>query len=143
MGGVFVAVAAGRPLWLGLNLTTMAALFLCGVASGACLSASGGLDRLDAYAAGRVGPTVALGVVSVVSFPAAAALYVALGVAQRGFNTSTNRLLSAVAAVVVVLAGASLIGNSGSEPIRVLLWGGNLAYLGALSGWAVADGVKR
>ena len=59
-------------------------LFLGGVAAGACLAAGNLLDRLDALAAGRLGPTVALGLVALASFPAAAALYAVLGPPPAG-----------------------------------------------------------
>ena len=139
--GTLVATTPGEPAVLGLSVAVLSALFVCGLAVGACLSVAGGLDRLDAYS-GRVGPTVALGLVSVVSFPVAMVLYVALGLLQRGFSASTTRLFAAVAVFVTGLAIATTIGDSGSDPLSVLLWGGNLACLGALCGWAVADGLR-
>ncbi len=125
------------------SIGLVAMLFLGGVASGACLAVGDLLDRLDAYAAGRLGPTVALGLIALVSFPAAAILYVLLGLLQRGFNLTTSRLLAAVASVVLLLAVASALSSAQAPLVSVLLWGGNLAYLGALCGWAVADSLRR
>lgn len=125
------------------SVNLVGALFLCGLATGASLAAGRGLDRLEAYAAGRMGPTVALGIVSVFSFPAAVLLYVILGAIQRGFNVTTNRLMMGVGAVVLVLAAAAAASRVGTDFVSVLMWGGNLVYLGALCGWAVADSLGR
>ncbi|RYG22993.1 hypothetical protein EON82_15415 [bacterium] len=148
LAAVFLVWSPERPVFSGLDIVAtwtvglVAMLFLCGVFAGACLSVGEGLDRLDAYAAGRIGPTVALGLVSVVSFPAAVVLYLLLGLIQRGFNLSTTRLMVAVAVAVAFLAGGAALGRGGIEPFSVLLWGGNLAYLGGLCGWAVADSLR-
>jgi hypothetical protein len=149
LAAVFIVLSPERPVFGGLEVVKswtvglVAMLFLCGVAAGACLSVGEGLDRLDAYAAGRIGPTVALGLVSVVSFPAAAVLYLLLGLAQRGFNLSTTRLMIAIAVAVAFLAGGAALGRTGIQPLSVALWGGNLAYLGGLCGWAVADSLRH
>jgi curved DNA-binding protein CbpA len=148
LAAIFIVLSPEKPVFGGLGIVAswtvglVAMLFLCGVAAGASLSVGDGLDRLDAYATGRIGPTVALGLVSIVSFPAAAVLYFLLGVAQRGFNLSTTRLMSAIGAAVATLAGGAALGHS-INPVSVLLWGGNLAYLGGLCGWAVADSLRR
>ena len=143
LAAVFVVLSPERPALFGFTVGMLSMLFLGGVVAGATLSAAGGLDRIDAYAAGRIGPTVALGLVSVVSFPAATALYVLLGLIQKGFSASTTRLFLAVAGLVLVLSLGASLSHTGTSPTGVLLWGGNLAYLGALVGWAVADGLRR
>lgn len=148
LAAVFIVLSPEKPVFQGLapvaswTVGVVAMLFLTGVAAGACLAVGGGLDRLDAYAAGRLAPTVALGLVSIVSFPAAVLLYVLLGAAQRGFNLTTTRLMAGVGLMVAFLAGGAALSGSGIAPVSVLLWGGNLAFLGALCGWAVADGVR-
>lgn len=145
---VFLALSPERAAFDGLGpiatwtVGLVAMLFLGGLATGACLSAGGGLDRLEAYASGRLGPTVALGTVAVFSFPVAILLYAALGAAQRGFNVTTTRLMGGVGVVVVVLTVASALAHTGIDPASVLLFGGNLGYLGALCGWAVADSLR-
>ena len=143
MAAIFVVGSPERPVFFGFTVGMLAMLFLGGVVAGATLSAAGGLDRIDAYAAGRIGPTVALGLVSVVSFPAAALVYLLLGFVQRGFSASTTRLFLSVTALVGILSLGAALSRSGMSPVGVLLWGGNLAYLGALVGWAVADGLRR
>ena len=132
--------AGGLPLGWTVGLVSM--LFVGGVTGGASLAAGNLLDRLDALAAGRLGPTVALGLVALVSFPAAAALYVILGLIQRAFSLTTTRLLAGVAGIVALFAGAAALGPAHVPILGTLLWGGNLAYLGALCGWAVADGLR-
>ena len=143
LAAVFVVLSPERPALFGFTVGMLSMLFLGGVVAGATLSAAGGLDRIDAYAAGRIGPTVALGLVSVVSFPAATALYVLLGLIQKGFSASTTRLFLSVTALVGILGLGAALSRSGMSPVGVLLWGGNLAYLGALVGWTVADGLRR
>lgn len=128
---------------LGWTVGLLSMLFLGGVSIGACLAAGNLLDRLDALAAGRLGPTVALGLVALVSFPAAAALYAVLGLLQRAFSLTTTRLIASVAGMVALFALAAAIGPAHVPIVGTLLWGGNLAYLGALCGWAVADSLRR
>ena len=148
LAAIFVVLSPEKPVFGGLSIVAswtvglVAMLFLCGVAAGSALSVGDGLDRLDAYATGRMGPTVALGLVSVVSFPAAAVLYLLLGIAQRGFNLSTTRLMVAIGVAVALLAVGAALGGT-IKPLSVLLWGGNLAYLGGLCGWAVADSLRH
>ena len=142
--GVFLLFSPESPdLPLGWTVGHVAMLFVGGVLTGACLAMGGLLDRLDAHAAGRLGPTVALGLVAIASFPAAMALYGLLGLLQRGFSLTTTRLALAVAGLVAVLALASTLGPAHVPLATTLLWGGNLAYLGALGGWAVADSLRR
>jgi hypothetical protein len=76
-----------------------------------------------------------------VNFWAAAALYVVLGAAQRAFNFSTTRLLVGVATAVMVLTIAAKI-SPAIDAGQVLVWGGNVAYLGALVGWMVSDAFR-
>jgi tetratricopeptide (TPR) repeat protein len=148
LAALFVAVSPERPVLQGFGpvaswtIGLVSMLFVVGVATGACLSIGNALDRLDSYASGHVAPTVALGIVSLVSFPAAALFYLALGVAQRGFNASTTRLMVGVALGVATLSIGAGLSGAHIDPLSVLLWGGNLAYLGALCGWAVTDGLK-
>ncbi|HEY0866573.1 MAG TPA: DnaJ domain-containing protein [Fimbriimonas sp.] len=126
------------------TLGLLVLLFLCGVITGACLSIGNYLDRFEAAtttATGRSGPTVVLGLVAIVNFWAAALIYILIGLVQRAFNYSTTRLVGSTALVVVILAaGASM--DDAIDPMQVLLWGGNLTYLGALVGWLVADAFR-
>ena len=91
---------------------------------------------------GRMSPTVALGFIAAINFWAALLLYGVIGLAQQGFNYSTSRVVSAVAGITLVMTLAA--GLSGTlEGLQVLLWGGNVVYMGALGGWMVADAFRR
>lgn len=147
---VFVAMSTERPGGLAAfgplhtwTIGLLVMLFVCGVAVGACLSMGGLLDRLEAFSQGRLAPTVALGLVSLVSFPAAAAIYGVLGAVQRAFNVTTTRMMTGVGATVVVLALAATLSQAHTDLVSVLAFGGNLAYIGSLCGWAVADSLRR
>jgi tetratricopeptide (TPR) repeat protein len=116
-------------------------LFLCGIGVGATLAMGNLLDRFQAMtttATGRASPAVALGLVAIANFWAAVALYLLLGMFQRAFNFSTTRTVAGVALATAVIAFAGGVGGH-IQPAQVLLWGGNLVYLGALAGWLVAD----
>lgn len=126
-----------------LGLVVM--LFLCGVTMGACLTLAGYLDRFWAVrgaAVMRYPPSLVLGLVALVNFWAAVALYLGVGASQNAFNPSTSRLVGAVAVVTAMLSLASGLSRE-INPIEVLTWGGNVAYLGALCGWMVVDGFRE
>ncbi|MCX7800203.1 MAG: DnaJ domain-containing protein [Fimbriimonadales bacterium] len=115
--------------------------FLSGVAIGASLLVGGFLDRFQSTVTttvGRLSPNLALASVAVVNFWLAAVLYAALGLSQGAFNRSTSRLVGAVAAATVFLALAASVAGGGLGS-QMLLWGGNLVYIGAVCGWMVAD----
>ncbi|HRI44811.1 MAG TPA: DnaJ domain-containing protein [Fimbriimonadaceae bacterium] len=126
-----------------LGLVVM--LFLCGVTMGACLTLAGYLDRFWAVrgaAVMRYPPSLVLGLVALVNFWAAVALYLGVGASQNAFNPSTSRLVGAVAIVTGILALACGISHE-IKPMETLTWGGNVAYLGALCGWMVVDGFRE
>lgn len=126
------------------TLGLVVVLFISGVTVGASLSSGRLLDRFDSFttnALGRVAPSLALAPVALVNFWAAAALYVLLGLAQRSFAYSISRVLAAVAAVTL-MATLGAVASGRIEPMQVFLWGGNIAYFGALCGWMVADSMK-
>jgi hypothetical protein len=79
----------------------------------------------------------------VVNFWAAALLYAVVTVSQRGFTVSHLRFMIAIAVTTLIMAGAAAISIAKFDPLQVLLWGGNLAYLGGICGWMVADSFKR
>lgn len=158
IGGLLVLVAAAyvaltretalMPNVEFLSTFTLGAivmLFLSGVVLGASLSAANVVDRFVSIASnalGRPTPTLALATVAAVSFPAAAGLYLGLGLVQKGFNLSTSRMIIAVAGVLVLFTLAAGLSPALSAG-QVALWGGNLIYLGAIAGWTVADSLKR
>lgn len=146
----YVALSREKPLmptfgpistWT-LGLVVM--LFLAGVSIGASLSLGRMLDRFEALAltaTGRISPTLALGTIALINFWAAAGLYVLIGITQDSFNFSTSRIMGSVLGIVLTFAAAA--GLSGQvEPTQVLLWGGNLAYAGAICGWMATDSLR-
>ncbi len=150
-GSCYMALANERPMLpkVGLidtlTLGTVVMLFLIGVAIGAAFSVGGVIDRFSSVsfsASGRLSPTVALASVAVVSFWAAVALYATLAMAQRTTNVSVTRLVCATVGAVLLATLAALM-SPVLNPFQVLLWGGNLAYVGAVCGWMTADALRR
>jgi len=118
-------------------------LFLCGVTAGASLSVGNLIDRVDAFSTRRIAPAVAMALIAIVSFPAAAVLYGLVGLIQKSFNITTTRIVLSIAAITACLALAGFLAPAASSVPQTMLWGGNLAYLGAICGWSFADGLRR
>ncbi len=142
---VYMALAKERAsLPGGFTLGAVVMLFLCGVATGASFTWGGLLDRFasdSVSSSGRVSPTTALASVAVVSFWAAVALYAVMGLTQRTLSYSTTRLITATVGVIslaFLAAQASTVLN----PVNVLVWGGNLVYLGGICGWMTTDALR-
>src|SRR5579871_572616 len=151
LSSCYVILSNESPLMPGFKLLSswtfglMVMLFLCGVSLGATFSMGHLLDRFSTVTTstiGRLSPSIAIAFVAVANFWAAALMYVAMGVAQGGFNFSTSRLVGSVAGATVLLSLASGL-SSGPNGWQTFLWGGNLIYLGALCGWMVADSFRR
>jgi hypothetical protein len=85
---------------------------------------------------------VRLGLIAVVSFPIACVIYGIFGLLQRSFSVTNSRMMGTVATATGVLAIAAIGSPGGIAPLSVLVWGGNLVYLGALMGWAVSDSLR-
>ncbi len=150
LSGIYLALSKETvlfpsiPLLAFWTLGLLAMTFLCGVIIGASLAIGGWLDHLSANAStpGKIAPPVALATVAFVSFWVAALLYFVLGVINRSFNVSTSRLVAAVACGVLILSVCAAISPSLSST-QVLLWSGNLMYLGSLAGWTVSDSFRK
>ncbi|MGV3618462.1 MAG: J domain-containing protein [Fimbriimonas sp.] len=150
VAALYLALGNENPLLPSLapvstwTLGLFVMLFLSGVGIGASLAVGNLLDRFQSMtttATGRLGPNVALGLVAVANFWAAALLYLLIGTFQKAFNFSTTRLILGVAGATLLLAlgaGRSPVLSAG----QVALWGGNLVYVGALVGWMVADAFR-
>ena len=115
-------------------------MLLAGVAVGASMSLAGWLDRLSSpgSTSGRLPPGVALLFVAIANFWLAGLLYLQSGAARKAFDYSAGRLVGAVGATTSLFALAAQLSGR-LDPIQVLLWGGNAAYVGAIAGWLAAD----
>lgn len=154
--GVFVLVACAcyvalakrePPILPGIpwvsewSLSVVVAIFMSGLAVGAALRNSGLLARFRASrgsAVSRVPLSLVIGVLSILNFWLASAVYIAMGMTQHAFNPSVSRLLGGLAATVGVIALAAWA-TSDAKALQTLAWGGNLAYAAGLFGWIVAD----
>lgn len=151
IGCAYIALAREPALLPDLSLISswslglLAMLLICGIATGAGLSVGRLLDRfelLSSGAVGRLGPEAALAFVAVVNFWVACALYAWVMTAQRFRHQSTARLLAAVGSVTLIASLASSA-TGRLDPLQVFLWGGNVAYIGALCGWMVAEALRE
>jgi len=149
-GAIYLAISPEKAMFTKIPMVStwtlgiVFTLFLSGIAVGASLAMGNLLDRFNSTmvtATGKLSPNVALGLVALVNFWAATILYLLLGGIQRAFNFSTTRLLIGVVVQVFVLTLAVAV-TQRMDGLQVLFWGGNLAYIGALVGWLVADAFR-
>ena len=74
------------------------------------------------------------------SFWLSALSYFATGLAKDAFTYSASRMIGAVAAITAMFVLCGWMAEI--DPVQSLLWSGNLVWLGALAGWAIADGFR-
>lgn len=141
------AIAPGIGLISTWTLGLIVMLFLAGVSVGAVMCSGNFLDRFSVSSTNSLGrvssPILALTTVAIVNFWAAVALYAGISVAQRSLNVSHLRFVAGIAVVVAVLSLACAGSSARYIPMQTFLWGGNLAYLGGICGWMIADSFKR
>ncbi len=151
VAAVYTALAKENPLTpqvAPISTWTLGqwAMFLFGgITLGATLSASDLLDSPDlggGAVGNRINPGLALSFVGVVFFWLALALYLLVGFTQRAFNASLSRFLGFVAFAAVAFALARA-GVSVTAATQTLLWSGNVIIIGTMTGWFVADVVRR
>lgn len=147
--GVIVSVSNDRPLFPGFEIvssftfTYTLFLFLSGIATGAAAAVGGSVDRLRSLlvgASGKTSPFTVVAVVGSLNFWVAALSYFTTGLAKDAFTYSASRIIGAVAAVTILFVLCGWM--SGIEPVQSALWAGSLVWLGALAGWAIADGFR-
>lgn len=149
IAGGYLVFAKEAPLLPSIGLIStwtlglVVMLFFSGVAVGSSMALDGQLDNFQSgrQTIGGTAPWVALASIAVVNFWIAALMYLGIGVSKGSFNSSTSRILASVVAAVCVLAFAAEISGSISG-FQVVLWGGNLVYLGAVCGWMVTDALR-
>ena len=83
-----------------------------------------------------------VGFVSIANFWLDGLLYLFILLGQREFNYSTSRVVGSVAALTLLMA-ACAAPSYAINAWQVLIWGGNIGYLGAVLGWMVADAFRR
>lgn len=145
----YVMMSTEKPALPNLKLMStwtlglMLALFFSGVATGASLALANILDRFQSTTTttiGKTSPNVALGFVAIVNFWVALLLYALIGLSQRSLNFSTSRIMGAVASITIAMSMVATV--TLIHPGQVLVWGGNLVYVGSLCGWLVADSLR-
>jgi len=130
--------------WSGPLLFVMV---LCGLVLGATMAITGAVRRIDdelllpgsgMASSLKSGPVAPLGllllVVSVVSFYAAATLYVIVAALQEIAMKSMLRVFAAVIVITLLLAAVYDPGH-----VQVLLFGGNVVFLAFAFGWFLGD----
>ena len=137
-------IAPGLKLISSWSLGLLVMLFLSGVVVGTSLSVGNLLERFQMAATtstGRMGPTLALGIVAMVNFWAAAGLYLVLGFSQRAFNQTTTRFVAGVSVATLILSAASAVSHT-LDGWQTFYWGGNTVFVGAICGWMVSDAFR-
>ncbi|MBS1704742.1 MAG: J domain-containing protein [Armatimonadetes bacterium] len=139
------AVLGSIPWVSTWTLGILMVLVLGGIAIGASLSAGNYLDPFSSAhgaALARVSPMVLLGAIAAINFWFAAALYLGIGLSQNALNSNATRLVIAVSLATLAFSMVcQIIGPI--HPMQVFLWGGNVAYIGSLLGWMVADAFRE
>lgn len=148
--GIVVSVSKDKPLLAGFDIvstftfTFVLFLFLAGITVGASASIGGYVDKLRSVmvgASGRASPFAVISVLGVLSFWMAALLYFATGLSKDAFTYSASRIIGAVAAVTLLFILCGWM-SSVISPIEAVLWSGSVVWMGALGGWAIADGFR-
>lgn len=147
----YVALSRERPMAPRLELIStwtlglFMMLFVSGAVLGAAASLAGFLDRFQSTttnALGGVSPAFYLGIMAMVNYWAAAGLYILTSLVNGSSSLSVSRVVASVGGITFFATVAS--GLSGHiEPTQTLLWGGNVAYIGTIVGWMIADSLAN
>lgn len=150
LANLYIGISREAPLLQAISpisswtLGLIIMMFLNGVSLGATLATSQVVDRWESIArasTGRWSQAATLGIVALVNFWFSAGLYLLLGFVQRSYTYSVSRLVSSVAALTLIYSFTAALSPT-LQPMQTFLWGGNVIYLGALCGWAVADAFR-
>jgi peptidoglycan/LPS O-acetylase OafA/YrhL len=93
--------------------------------------------------AARLSPSAILAALALLNFWLAAIVFAVIGLTQNAINRSVARAIGCAAVLVLVFTIVCAAGSSGIRETQVLLWGGNLVYLGTLCGWMMSDSFRR
>ncbi len=151
LSGLVYVVLSKEPAeytWQIINTWTtglISMMAIAGIAIGASMALAGWLDRIvNQYQAAvvSISPGLALSFLGAINFWIACGVYIFIGAMENVFNLSSSRLLAVVAGVTILFASAGAV-NGEIDFVQVALWGGNVIYLGAVLGWAAADGIRE
>ena len=146
---ILISVSTEGPIFPRLDLvssysfTFILLSFLAGIAAGSAASIGGFVDRLKSLmvgASGKASPFAILGLLGIFSFWLAALIYFSAGLAKDAFTYSASRIIALVAAIALIFSLCGWMADI--YLLQALLWSGNIVWLGALSGWAIADGFR-
>jgi tetratricopeptide (TPR) repeat protein len=134
------AFASLLPMIATWSLNLLVLLFAGGASAGGLLMMSGVIDKFELAVMMRgtrrtgVPAGAYLVVIAIISFWSAAIVYLVLGIVHDSFNRSLTRVFLAVSGLTLAFTIAYSLGW-----LSVLLFGGNIIFIGFLSGWIVAD----
>jgi curved DNA-binding protein CbpA len=146
---IIVSVSPDRPLFPDVELidtytfTYVLLSFLSGITLGVATSIGGFVDRLRSLlvgVSGRLSPFAIVSGLSLFSFWLGTLVYFSTGLTKDAFTYSASRMFGIVSAACILFSLCAWI--SGVHPIQSLCWGANLIWMGALCGWAIADGFR-
>ncbi len=145
---IYVTLAKENPAFASLapisswTITLISMLFVGGLAIGASLAIGKFLDAFQTITIGRSGQIWLFSGLSLVCFWFGVIAYVGLGFAQRAFSISLTRMFAGVSGTLMLMT----IGAVFSQKLaysQVFFFGGNVVFLGALTGWIGADMVRN
>lgn len=133
------------PLLSKWTVGLIVMLALSGVTMGAVFSASDVIERFQASqksALTKRSPAMTLGMISVLCFWLATALYVMVGAMQQSFSASLSRVIGGVA-VLTIFFSLGMWKNGNDAALQTLVFAGNVIYAGTILGWTAADSLRK
>lgn len=143
----YVALSREKPMLPTVELVNtwtlglVVMLFISGAVVGSALSMGGLLERFvstTTSAMGGVTPAFYLGIMAIVNYWAAAALYIGTSLLNGSASVAVSRLVASVGGITFLATLTAGI-STHVDAFQVLVWGGNVAYIGAVVGWMIAD----
>lgn len=120
-------------------------LLLSGLTMGAVFSASDFVERFlttQKSSLTKRSPALTLGMVSVICYWLAAALYVIVGATQQSFSTSLSRVMVGVG-ILTAFFSLGMWKHGTDAALQTLALGGNVLFAGTLFGWSTADSLRK
>ncbi len=145
---VYVTISAERPMFVNVpflstwTIGLVSMLFFAGIAVGSALSIGHFLDTFETTTIGRAGQIWLITALAMISFWLGGLVYVGFGLAQKAFSVSLTRMLAGVAATLILMTIGALFSRTLAVS-QVFLFGGNVVFLGTITGWIGADLLRR